>query len=281
MYGKLLYGRDIIFGTQHTIAQDIELFGYGLMTGEVCSVRLKPLPENSGIIFKVDDEEIKLSQNTTYPGFHNLCLRASDKSIMYIEHILATLFAFGIDNVLIEVQGPEIPFFDGSALIFAERFLQVGLEEQTDIKKYAVLTEPIEVSDGKGYIKAIPSSDFSVNIRYLSPTGKEEEFYFDLDTIFVDEVAPARTFIYENELQNIVGSGLFKGASLDCAVVFREDKPINTQTRFPNERVRHKLLDFLGDIFSLGIRLAGKFFVSSPSHKLTREFLNKIKYVVL
>lgn len=279
--GKLLYGNDIIYGYQHSISQEIELAGLGLMTGEMCSVRLKPLPENSGIIFKIQDEEIKVSQNTTFPGFHNLCLKTSESDIMYIEHLLATLFAFGIDNLLIEVQGPEIPFFDGSALIFSERLLQTGLEEQGEMKKYGVLLEELEVQEGKSYIKAIPSGDFSVFAEYISPTGKSESFEYNLNTTFADEISPARTFIYEQDLKNVIESGIFKGGNLDCAVIFKGDEPINTDTRFPNERVRHKILDFLGDMFSLNLRITGKFFIRSPSHKLTREFIKKLKYVVV
>lgn len=279
--GKILYGEEIIYGYQHSIAQEIEIMGQGLATGQICSVRIKPLPENSGIIFRVQDEDIKISQNTTFPGFHNLCLKTSNSAIMYIEHLLSTLFAFGIDNVLVEVQGQEIPFFDGSALIFSERLLQVGLEEQAEMKKYAVLLEETEIHNGKSYIKAVPSGDFSVFAEYESPTGKVEFFEYNLKTIFADEISPARTFIYEQDLKNITESGFFKGGNLDCAVIFNGDEPLNTDARFPNERVRHKILDFLGDLFSIDLRITGKFFVRSPSHKLTREFLKKLKYIVV
>lgn len=279
--GSILYGDDILYGQQHTISQEIELFGPGLMTGELCVVILKPLPENSGIIFRVDGEDIPLSQITTFPGFHNLCLRTSNSSVMYIEHLLSVLFASGIDNILVEVRGPEIPFFDGSALVFSERILQVGLEPQDELKRYAVILEEFDVSDQRGYIKCIPDSNFSVSAQYVSPTGQIEDFSYDLNTIFVDEVAPARTFIYEDDLKNVLESGFFKGGGLDSAVVFRGDESLNTEKRFPNERVRHKVLDFLGDIFSIGVRIAGKFYIKSPSHKLTREFLKNLKYTVL
>lgn len=279
--GKVIYGSEVFYGRQHTIAQDIELFGYGLMTGEVCSVRLKPLPEDSGIIFRVNGEDVKLSQNTTFPGFHNLCLRTSSSPVLYIEHLLATLFALGVDNVLVIVEGLEIPFFDGSALVFAERLIQVGLEEQDALKRYGVIIEKAEIRDGERSIVAYPSGEFSVKAEYVSPTGEVEEFLYDFNTLFIDDVSAARTFIYEQDLKNALESNMFKGGNLDCAVIFRGDKTLNTELRFPNERVRHKLLDFFGDIFSLGIRLIGSFHIRSSSHKLVREFLKNLKYVVL
>ncbi len=274
--------KSLFFGVQHTLAQEFELFGPGLMTGEICSVRVKPLPEDSGIIFVVDGEEVKLSQNTTYPGFHNLTLRGPTYDVIYIEHLLSVFFAFGVDNALVEIEGREIPFFDGSSLIFSERMLQVGLRPQNSLRKYAVVVEPLEISDGSGYIKVEPYHEFFVHAVYQRKATREE-FVFTEKTFYPDEIAPARTFIYENELKNAISMGLFKGGDIDSAIVFSDetDAPLNTELRFQNERVRHKILDFLGDIYSLGIRILGKFYIVNQSHKLVREFLKNLKYEVL
>lgn len=274
---------ELFFGNQHTVAQEFELFGTGLMTGETCSIRVKPAPEDTGIVFVANGEEIKLSQNITYPGFHNLTLKTSSGDILYIEHILSVFFSFGVDNAIVEVEGKEIPFFDGSALIFSERMLQVGLKEQNSIRRYFVITERTEVRDENGIIIAEPSDKFIIHAVYQSPNGKKEEFIIeDNIEIYPDEIAPARTFIYEKDLKKALEMGLFKGGDMDSAIIFSdEDNPINTDLRFENERVRHKILDFLGDLYCSGIRFFGKFFILNQSHKLSRELLNKLKYFLM
>jgi UDP-3-O-[3-hydroxymyristoyl] N-acetylglucosamine deacetylase len=274
---------ELFFGNQHTVAQEFELFGKGLISGEICSIRVKPAPEDTGIVFIANGEEVKLSQNTTYPGFHNLTLRSTAGDILYIEHILSVFFAFGVDNAIVEIEGKEIPFFDGSSLIFSERMLQVGLKEQNSIRKYMVITEKVEVKDGESLIVAEPSDKFIIHAVYKSPkTGIKEELFVDDISIYPDEIAPARTFIYEKDLNEALKAGLFKGGDMDSAIIFsEEDKPINTDLRFENERVRHKILDFLGDIYCSGVRIFGKFFLFNQSHKLSRELLKKLKYILL
>ena len=280
---KKMDEKDLFFGRQHTVAQEFEFFGRGLMTGDICSVRVRPAPENTGVIFRVGggDEDVKLSTSTTYPGFHNITLRSPEGDVAYIEHLLSVFFAFGVDNVFVDVEGPEIPFFDGSALIFSERMIQVGLTPQNSLRRYFMLTEEVEVSDGSGFIRAKPSGEFLVHMVYHSPYGRREEFFFSQDVFYPDEVAPARTFIYEDDLKRALDMGLFKGGDLDSAVVFgKDDRPLNTELRFQNERARHKLLDFLGDLFTLG-RVLGEFHAVNPSHSLTRELIRKMKVEVL
>ncbi len=276
--------RDLFFGFQHTVAQEFELFGNGLMSGAICSVRIKPAPEDTGIIFRVEgDEDVKLSINTTKCEYHSIALKAFPHDVMYIEHLISTFFSFGVDNAIVEVIGSEIPFYDGSALIFSERLMQVGLMKQNSIRRYGIITEHFEISDGFGYIRVEPSDEFIVHGVYRSPSGKREEFLFSQDVFFPDDIAPARTFIYDDDLKRALEVGLFRGGNTDSAVIFSkdEDKPINTELRYENERVRHKILDFLGDIYSSGLRLLGKFYFVNASHSLTRNMLKNIKFCIL
>ncbi len=273
--------KDLFFGVQHTLSQEFEFFGLGLLSGQISTIRVKPTQEDSGIIFKSNGEYIKLSVSTTYPGFHNLTLKTSSGDIMYIEHLLSAFWGLGVDNAIVEISGSEVPFFDGSALIFSERLLQIGVEPQNSLRKYCIIKDKVKVEDERGYIVAEPSGEFIVTAVYRSPTNKEEEFTFTQDMSYADEIAIARTFIYEDELKNALEAGLFKGGNEDSAIVFRGDTPLNTELRFDNERARHKILDFLGDIFVLNLRILGKFFLYNSSHKLSRKMLNVLKYEIL
>jgi UDP-3-O-[3-hydroxymyristoyl] N-acetylglucosamine deacetylase len=240
---------------QHTLRDVLEFEGVGLHTGVTTRVKIQPQPAGTGLLFRlgaggpivaaVAENVVETRLATTLgDGTH---------SVSTVEHLLSALFGMGVDNALIEVDGPEIPVMDGSASAFVASIERVGLATQTAPRKCFVADQPFFHRDREAVFVILPADEFRVKfaVDYDAPIGAQ---YFEgaIDpATYRDEIAPARTFGYLHEYQAMLANGLARGGTLANALVFAPEGPI-TKLRWPNEVVRHKVLDLIGDLALLG-----------------------------
>lgn len=266
---------------QKTLAHAAILYGQGLHSGRKSGLILEPLPPNSGIHF------VGVSETTVVPahvdfvestGFATT-VRLGQTQAGTIEHLMSALCAYGISNVLIKCNG-EVPVMDGSAREFCRLFEEVGLSEQ-DGEWYEIdIKKVIEVGDGKEFIRIEPADEFSVDytLRYPEPVG-EQQFSFTLNdpATYRDLIAPARTFSFVKDVGHLQRQGLALGGRFDNFLLIGTEGAINDEWRFPNEPVRHKVLDAIGDLFLLGRRLRGKVTARMTGHSDNIAILKKVR----
>lgn len=262
---------------QKTLQKSAILYGQGLHSGKKSGLLLEPLPENSGIHF------IGVSESTPVPSHVNFVestgyattVRLGDTQAGTIEHLMSALHAYGISNLLIKCNH-EIPVMDGSAKEFCELFDAIGVSEQNAHWYAFKVKETTQFGVGEEFIRIEPSDDFSVSytLKYPKPVGTQE-FTFTLGDIdqYKQEIAPARTFGFMKDLGYLQKQGLALGGRFDNCVLFGEDGALTGDLRFPNEPVRHKILDAVGDLFLLGRRLQGKVTASMTGHSDNVELL--------
>jgi UDP-3-O-[3-hydroxymyristoyl] N-acetylglucosamine deacetylase/3-hydroxyacyl-[acyl-carrier-protein] dehydratase len=263
---------------QKTIKKAIVFKGIGLHTGQEAMICLKPAPVNTGICFKRIDldgaPEMKVSvENVRSDNMSGRCsiIGKGDSAIQTIEHLMAAIFGFGIDNVLIEINGLEVPGMDGSALPFGEEIDEVGLQEQEGDRKYIILKRPISVSAGNASITIFPSDDFKVTyvLDYEHSMLKSQVFNFSLgDGTFLKEIAPARTFCLKEEADALRKAGFGKGANYQNTLVMDHKGPVDNKMRLDQECARHKVLDLIGDMSFLGRPIKGHVVAVRSGHYL-------------
>jgi UDP-3-O-[3-hydroxymyristoyl] N-acetylglucosamine deacetylase len=237
--------------TQHTLRDVFEFEGVGLHTGADARVCVRPQVAGSGLRFRLADfpahaENVVETRRATVVG-------SGGHTVSTVEHLLAALFAMGVDNAAIDVDGPEIPVMDGSSAAFAEAIAKIGLVDQHTPRATFTLDAPIVVRDGEALLAVFPADEFRVRfaVDYAAPIGAQFiDATIDPD-FFIREIAPARTFGYLHEVEALRAAGLARGGSLDNALVFAPDGPM-TPLRWHNEVVRHKVLDLIGDFALLG-----------------------------
>jgi UDP-3-O-[3-hydroxymyristoyl] N-acetylglucosamine deacetylase len=275
---QTLRGRAI---SQKTLAHAAILYGQGLHSGRKSGLILEPLPPNSGIHF------VGVSETTVVPahvdfvestGFATT-VRLGQTQAGTIEHLMSALCAYGISNVLIKCNG-EVPVMDGSAREFCRLFEEVGLTEQ-DGEWYEIdVRKVIEVGDDKESIRIEPADEFSVEytLRYPEPVG-EQHFSFTLTdpAAYRDQIAPARTFSFVKDVGHLQRQGLALGGRFDNFLLIGAEGAINDEWRFPNEPVRHKVLDAIGDLFLLGRRLRCKVTARMTGHSDNVAILKKVR----
>jgi len=276
---------------QHTLAGEITQNGVGLHSGINTQVRILPaLPGNNRFFVRVDlpnspiipAQVAAVSQTvlSTQLGKGEVCVRT-------VEHLLAALAAMGVDNARIEIDGPEVPLLDGSATIWCERIAEVGLVSQTSNNSTAplIITEPIWIYEGDAFVCALPAPEtrFSYGIDFnLAAIGNQWHSWLlttNLDSSsadFASEIAPARTFGLQHQIEYLQKSGLIKGGSLDNALVCGVQGWLNPPLRFANEPVRHKILDLVGDLSLLGTFPDAHFLAYKASHNLHIQLARKI-----
>ena len=295
---------------QHTLKKSFSLKGPGLHTGKECKITFLPAPTNHGIKFKrIDIEDtpvLKADVSKVYSTRRCTTIGKEDASISTIEHALSAFYSLGVDNLLIEIDGPEVPILDGSAKEVVKKIKKSGLEEQNADREVFIITENIEYKDPETgtEIIATPSDNFNLTvlIDFDSPVlGKQYAQLDDLED-YEKEIAPCRTFVFVNELEALLDKGLIKGGNLDNAVVIankaytasklkqlgkklgRKDIKIEkegvlntTKLRFPNEPARHKLLDLIGDLSLVGMPIQGKIVAKKPGHQANEAFAKILK----
>ena len=268
-----------------TLQNEIKKSGIGLHTGLKCTVTLKPT-ELSGFHISFSDEPnkvipIDISQVRNTP----LCttLDLNGKKLSTVEHLLASLIGAGLTHVHIEIAGDEIPLLDGSAIGWVEEIAQVGMINSiTSPRPRPEIRAPIFVNKGESVIFAMPSKRLRLigMVDFPYKAIGQQMFSIDLSpSNFVKEIAPARTFGFLDQLEELKKAGLIKGGALENALVCNGDSWVNPPLRYSNEPVRHKLLDLIGDLAFVGLPRA-QIFVYKGSHSLHAEFASSLHKVL-
>ena len=270
---------------EQTLHSDISISGKGLFTGEKTSIRLCPAEAGTGILFqRVDLPQkpvIEANVQNVTEAYRCTCLHHGETSILTVEHILSALSAFQIDNLLIEVAGPEIPVGDGSAKIFVEALEKAKIQKQSSKKKVYTLDHPVSLRQESTVLFAIPSDDYEISYTLHYPHSKflRSQYYsFLVDkTNYVQEIAPCRTFSLYEDIAPMLEKGLLKEASLENGVVIKNDEVLNPEgIRFPDEMVRHKILDLMGDISLIGKSFRAHIIAIRSGHATNVAFGKKL-----
>jgi UDP-3-O-[3-hydroxymyristoyl] N-acetylglucosamine deacetylase/3-hydroxyacyl-[acyl-carrier-protein] dehydratase len=288
---------------QQTLKKTVSFEGNALHTGESVKVNLVPSDANTGIVFvrtDLDNAEIPALAKHINRTNRQTILHKGDASVGTVEHLMASLYALGVDNLRVELNGSEIPILDGSAAPLVDLITKAGMEEQSEEKNYYILEEPFTFKDDDGSeIMALPSDSFEVSalIDYGTSVLGPQHAHLDHMTNFREEIASARTFSFLRELEPLLDQGLIKGGDLNNAIVYvdqeiapatldklkaafeKEDVQVtnrgtlnNIELRFSNEAARHKLLDVIGDIALLGRPLKARLIATKPGHGVNAEF---------
>ena len=259
---------------QHTLASSASLAGTSLHTGERVTLTLHPAPVGHGWKFKRSDLpdqpviEAHCSHVKTVERATTLCEGAV--KVQTVEHVLSALLGLGVDNALIEMDANEPPIGDGSARPFVELIKKAGIVAQDAPRSYYTINEPIHLETKSGSLMTIvPDDKFRVSCTNVGPDGRFAQYYSTEITpaIYEKEIAPARTFVYYEDVKPLLDKGLIKGGSLENAVVVRGDSVMSKEpVRFKEEFARHKILDIVGDLALFGRRIKGHVIAIKPGH---------------
>jgi UDP-3-O-acyl N-acetylglucosamine deacetylase len=268
--------------SERTIARSVVASGHGLHTGMKTGLILQPAPSGSGIQFA------SLSSEVTVPAHLNwvdstgyaTALHRQGTTIRTVEHLLATLHAYRITNLLVKTQS-EIPVMDGSAAEFCGLIDGAGIAEQDGTVEEIVIDEPVELKKDNGEqirVEAADGFSISYTLRYPAPVGEQVYTYVHRGPeSFRDEIAPARTFGFVRDVKQMSSMGLASGGRLDILILIDDEKVVNTTLRFPDELARHKILDIMGDMYLLGRPIRGKITARMTGHSDNIALLRAIK----
>ena len=271
---------------QRTIQSEVELSGRGLFTGFPVHVRFKPAPPGSGVVFVRTDQPdaVRIAariENLTKRA-RRTSLRNGTAAIETVEHCLAAARGLELDNLTIEMDNAELPGVDGSAQPFLDCLKAAGIEEQDAPRKYVRITEPTRVSEGEAEVVAWPGEGDRLEIIYEldygqhAPIGHQiHRFTVDLAG-FANEIAPARTFVLEEEARQLRAAGLGTHLTYNDILVIGTEGPIDNQYRYDNECVRHKILDLVGDLMLAGAFVCGKIYARRSGHHLNHELVRRL-----
>lgn len=263
---------------------DVVLSGPTLFTGFSSKIRIITSEEFDGVYFRRLDLPcsglIKATLENVYKTPRTTIIGNGEASVVLIEHLMATLYAFGIKKCLVEVEGPEVPIGDGSAIHFVDAILNVGVRKQTKRLFTSILEEHAYAQDNQE-ILAKPSRDLAINYKlaYLNEPllNQQYSFKFCLDK-FIEDIAPCRTFALKTDVDYMVHTQHLKGNSLDYGVVVHDSKVLNPGgLRFEDEMARHKILDFLGDFALSGLDLGMEVFSVRAGHQINVSFAKELK----
>ncbi len=280
---------------QYTISNSIEFDGQGLFTSEPARLRFKPATANSGVTFvRVDQgQPIRIparSENLTR-RMRRTSLRNGTVAVETVEHCMAAISGLGIDNIEVELSGPELPGCDGSCMPFVEKLQEAGLEEQDAPKRVYKITEAVTVREGDAMLAALPSDSDELSILYdldysQSPAIGRQVCAVDLTPEqFLSQIASSRTFLLDFEAEQLRQSGYGTHLTYADILVLGPDGPIENELRYQDECVRHKILDLIGDLALLGMRISGRIVAyksgHSLNHALVKRLANKVKTIEL
>ncbi|AKC60322.1 UDP-3-O-acyl-N-acetylglucosamine deacetylase [Blochmannia endosymbiont of Camponotus (Colobopsis) obliquus] len=272
---------------QRTLKRIVQMTGIGLHSGRPVTLTLRPAKANTGIIYRRVDlnPPVDFQMNVDAVRDTTLCTCLVNElgvRISTVEHLNAAQAALGIDNIIIEVDAPEIPIMDGSASPFVYLLLDAGIEELSSAKKFLRLKQEIRVEDGDKWALLSPFHGFKLDftISYQHPvicTDFQRYFFNFSSESFVKQISRARTFGFVRDLESLRSRGLILGGSFDCAIVVNDNGIINANgLRFSNEFVRHKMLDAIGDLFICGYNLIGSFSAFKSGHTLNNRLLQTL-----
>lgn len=268
---------------QKTIKNVVSCSGIGTHSGLPCAITLKPAPQNTGIVFIRTDIEGSptipaLARYIIDTGYASKIGLSPEKSVGTIEHLMAAFSALLIDNVFVEVTGPEVPIMDGSSAPFIALLKEAGIKDQKAPRKFLEILKTVEVCDKNSVARLSPSSRFSIEfeMHFRGDTFPKQTFSFThtLEN-FCLHLASARTFGFFEDAAYLHANGLALGSSLENALVFKDGRPLNEDgLRYEDECVRHKILDVIGDLALAGRPIKGHFYGKSSGHALNHKLLS-------
>ncbi|QOR62307.1 UDP-3-O-acyl-N-acetylglucosamine deacetylase [Sulfurovum sp. ST-21] len=267
---------------QRTIKKPVEVIGIGLHKGEPIKLRLEPLDVDAGIVFYREDLafSIPLSPASVIDTRMATVIGSDKGFISTIEHFLSALYAYGIDNLRVVVNGNEMPIMDGSAISFCLLLDEAGIARQEAPKKIIRVKQVVEVEEGEKFVRLSPSQSagFDFKIKFDHPVIGEQDHTFGFGThSFIDEIARARTFGFAKDIQYLQSQNLALGASLQNAIGLDDHKVLNPEgLRFENEFARHKILDAMGDMMVTGHNILAQYDSFAGSHDLNYKLTSKL-----
>lgn len=273
---------------QRTLKQATKVTGIGLHSGKKVTLTLRPAPANTGIIYARTDLDPVVYFPASADSIRDttLCtcmINDEGVRISTVEHLNAAMSALGLDNLIVEIDAPEIPIMDGSASPFIYLLLDVGIEEQDAPKKFIRIKETVRVEEGdkwaefKPYVNGL-KLDFTIDFNHPMITKDVRHYQMDFSAQhFIQQLSRARTFTFMKDVEYLQSIGLALGGSLDNAIVFDEFRVLNEDgLRFKDELVRHKMLDAVGDLFMCGYNILGDFTAYKSGHGLNNKLLRAV-----
>lgn len=265
-----------------TIQRAVEISGVGLHSGVPVRMRMTPASAGAGVVFRRSDLDffpIAASWKHIARVSYATSLMRQGVLISTTEHLLSTLYSFGIDNVVVEIDNLEVPILDGSGKPFVDLIRAAGVRVLKRRRKYLRLRRPVSVEQGMKRITILPDDVFRLtcDINFPGPIGRQSIEMEVTPERYASELSPARTFGFEHELDQMRQMGLIRGASLDCAVCFTPSGPLNPEgLRFRDECCRHKALDLIGDLALIGRPLLGHVIAERAGHAMHTALVAKI-----
>ncbi len=258
-----------------TLQREVFATGKGLFTGVEVTITLQPAPVGTGIVFQRMDIPGMPEFQARLPFVQGTprCTIIGNEffSVQTVEHLLAALAAYQIDNVRIQLTGPEVPIFDGSSLVFVQMIQKAGWLEQEEEKLVYALDNPVYCSKNDAFLVALPSDELRISytLHYPHDSCIGTQFYSTLvdRELFEHNIAPCRTFSVYEEVAPLIEKGMLRGGSLDNAIVIKNNQVVNSEgLRFPDEMVRHKILDMIGDLYLMGISFSAHIIAVRSGH---------------
>ncbi|HOK03646.1 MAG TPA: UDP-3-O-acyl-N-acetylglucosamine deacetylase [Victivallales bacterium] len=269
---------------QTTLGNEVSLRGIALHTGSRAVLKMKPALPNSGIIFQRIDlpgqPQVKALAHNVIDVRRGTTIANGAGKVHTVEHVLSAFHGLGIDNAIVEMDGPEPPIADGSSDSYVKMIQDAGIVELDSDIKYFTIKESVAINEGETKIEIHPHHCLKITckVAYGVSALDKQEFSGEITPqFFAEQISPARTFCLYKELEQLIRMGLVKGGSLDNAAVIHDGAIIcKEELRFPNELVRHKVLDIIGDIFLLGRRVKAHIIASRPGHPTNVMLVQKI-----
>ena len=271
---------------QHTIAKEASLSGVGVHSGKPARLTIRPAAEGAGVCFvrsDVADRDAVIRALVTKVTTTELGTNMSNEagvSVATVEHFLAACSGLGVDNIIAQLDGPELPILDGSSKPFVEMLMQAGLKEQGAARRTLKILKPVEVRHGEKFARLSPGNGFEMRVIIDFKTkaiGRQEIRFAMTPGAFARDVAWARTFGFLHQAEQLHAMGKGLGASMDNTVVIEGDAVLNPGgTQTDDEFVRHKLLDVIGDLFLAGGQIDGLYEAEQPGHALNNQLLRAV-----
>lgn len=271
--------------TQTTLAEPITLQGVGVHSGANATLTVSPAAADHGIVFSRSDavERVAVPARYHLVTDTSLCTVLGVQpgpGVSTIEHLMAALHGLGVDNAFVELDGPEMPIMDGSALLFAEAIVAAGLTAQNRVRRVIRVLEPVSIEIGHAKAELVPHDRFAIEATVDfedAVIGRRSFRYDEIETDFMREIAPARTFGFLRDVEAIRAAGLAKGAGFENTVVVGDEGVVNPDgLRFDDEFARHKVLDAIGDLALAGYSIQGLYRAERPGHRLNHAILEEL-----
>lgn len=272
---------------QTTLSTTVICAGIGVHSGARARMVIKPAAVNTGIRFRrtdlaVDSEILARGDHVTEVQLGTTLTNQDGASIATVEHFLAACAGMGLDNLLVDIDGPEVPIMDGSSAVFCDLFRSAGLQQQTALRRRIRILDTVEVNDGVKWARLSPSTDtiltLKAKIEFESKAiGTQQMAMRLVPGLFARDIAFARTFGFARDVETLKAMGLARGGSLDNAVVIDGDEIINPEgLRSDDEFIRHKLLDAVGDLMLAGAPIAGAYEAHQPGHAMNNKLVRAL-----